>query len=216
MEKSVIMKAEAFKRLGTSVISDVLDKLGIRGCIHGIHAQSGGGLICGPAFPVRYEPEDGKGGSLGDFVGQVEAGQVLVLDNYGRTDCTVWGGLTSAYAAVHGFEATVINGVFRDSDAVRASGYNIFSKGTCMTTGKGRTKCVATNEPICINDVQINPGDYMLGDGDGLLCIPASRADEVLKIAEELNEADIAAENAVKNGMYLAEAVKTFGRGKKK
>lgn len=95
MEEMVKYRAEAFKRLGTSVISDVLDKLGIWGCIHGIFAQSGSGPICGPVFPVRYEPEDGKGGGLGDFVGQVEAGQVLLLDNYGRTDCTVWGGLTS-------------------------------------------------------------------------------------------------------------------------
>lgn len=214
MQREITEIIEEFKLLGTSVVSDSMDSLGLKGCIKNIHSKSGCGHFCGTAFTVRYEPEDGNGGGLGSFVEQVEPGQVVILDNYGRTDCTVWGGLTSTYAMHHGFAATVINGVFRDSDAVRGLGYNIFAIGSCMSTGKGRTRCVEIGGRLCISGVSINAGDIILGDGDGVICVPIELAEKVLSVAKEYEEADLAVEKAVTNGMGLTEATVKFGRNK--
>lgn len=85
--------------LPTASVSDALDKLGLPGSIHGIGPLRPGQRACGPAYTVAYEPVDEAGGTVGDFLDDVPPGSVVFIDNDGRTDCTVWGGIMTQVAA---------------------------------------------------------------------------------------------------------------------
>nr|WP_221179402.1 RraA family protein [Streptomyces botrytidirepellens] len=97
----------------------------------------------GPAFTVRYAPVDeSSDGTVGDFLDDVPPGSVIVIDNDGRTDVTVWGGIMSEVAAHRGIAGTVINGVCLDVSASLARNYPLFSRGRFMRTGKDRVRLV--------------------------------------------------------------------------
>ncbi|HEY1004056.1 MAG TPA: RraA family protein, partial [Streptosporangiaceae bacterium] len=134
--------------LPTAAISDALDRAGIEGAVHGLVPLSDDFRAAGPAFTVRYAPLDGTaGGTVGDFLDDVPPGAVIVIDNDGRTDVTVWGGIMTEVAAVRGIAGTAINGVCRDVPACLAQNYPLFSRGRFTRTGKDRVRMAATGEP---------------------------------------------------------------------
>jgi len=197
--------------LPTASISDALDKLGIVGTLHGIAPLAYGFRATGPAFTIQYEPAGQERGSVGDFLDDVPAGAMVVIDNHGRTDATVWGGIMTEIAADRKIAGTVINGVCRDIATSLEQGYPIFSAGRYMRTGKDRVRLVAVNAPLEINGVAISPEDIICADTDGALCVPRARAAEVAQLAEgiEATEARIVA--AVKAGSTLVAARAELG-----
>ncbi|MGH9036863.1 MAG: RraA family protein, partial [Acidimicrobiia bacterium] len=118
----------------TSQVSDALDRLGLTGQCLGIQPLDRSFRLVGVAFTVRYVPVGSEGGTVGDFIDDLEPGTVAVLDNGGRLDATVWGDLLTATAHRRGVAGTVIDGVCRDSDRSLELGYPIFSRGTWMRT----------------------------------------------------------------------------------
>lgn len=191
---------------GTAAISDALDRLGLPGSLHGIRALRPGQRVQGPAFTVSYEPVDAAGGTVGDFLDEVPEGAVVVIDNQGRTDCTVWGGIMSRIASQAGVAGTVINGTCRDTAVAASVGYPLWSASTFMRTGKDRVRVKSLGEPIVVDGVRIAPDDMIVADDDGAVAVPADRWDEVFAIAERIErvEDDIVA--AVQAGATLREA----------
>lgn len=126
--------------LPTAALSDALDKLGLPGSLHGIGPLQQASRSCGPAFTVAYAPIGEQGGSVGDFLDDVPVGAVVVIDNDGRTDCTVWGGIMTGIASARGIGGTVIHGVCRDTASVYAADYPMWSAGKFMRTGKDRVR----------------------------------------------------------------------------
>ena len=82
---------DGFRPLDTAAILDAIDRLGIPGQALGIKPVDRSFLVCGPAFTVHNMPCDIHGGSVGDYIDDVAAGQVICIDNAGRLDATVWG-----------------------------------------------------------------------------------------------------------------------------
>ena len=123
---------ERLAALPTAAVSDALDALGLPGALHGIGPLTDTARAVGPAFTVRFEPID-----------DVPAGAVVVIDNAGRTDCTVWGGIMTTLATAKGVAGAVVHGVCRDVATAFALGYPMFSAGRFMRTGKDRVRCVA-------------------------------------------------------------------------
>ncbi|MEU6549138.1 RraA family protein [Streptomyces sp. NPDC046915] len=116
------------RALPTAAVSDALDRAGIDGALHGLSPLSDGFRAVGPAFTVRYEPVgDNARGTVGDFLDDVPPGAVIVIDNGGRTDVTVWGGIMTGTAAARGIAGTVVDGVCRDVSASLEHGYPLFS-----------------------------------------------------------------------------------------
>ncbi len=195
-----------FKKLDTCCVSDALDRLGIRGGLEGIKPVVSGVNICGTAFTVHYVPCGTVKGTVGDFLDDVQPGQVVVIDNGGRTYCTVWGDLMSITAAKRKIAGTVIDGVCRDVPVIRKLNYPIFTKGTYMVTGKDRVEVDAINIPVAISGVQVKPGDVILGDDTGVVVIPFEKAEQVLTVAEEIAEKEALIEKEVEKGSTLREA----------
>jgi len=202
---------ELIATLPTAAISDALDRLALPGSLHGIGPLRAGQRSCGPAYTVRYEPSQDRSGTVGDFLDGVPPGAVVVIDNQGRTDCTVWGGIMTQVASSSGVGATVINGVCRDVETTLSTGYQVWSAGRFMRTGKDRVRLAAVQEPIAIDGVTIRPGDVVRCDEDGVVVVPAERAAEVAALAQDIETVEGRIVAAVQLGANLAAARAAHG-----
>lgn len=203
---------ERFRALDTTCVSDANDKLGLPACgLAHIRPATPGHACCGQAFTVHYVPCGSVKGTVGDFLDDVEPGQVVVIDNAGRDWCTVWGDIMSLDAQLKGIAGTVIDGVCRDLPAIARMGYPIFSKGAYMVTGKDRVYVDGVECPVAVSGLQINPGDLIMADDSGAIRIPRERAAEVLEIAEGIAAVEAEIEKLVRSGMPLKKARQQTG-----
>ena len=203
---------EAFAKLGTTTVSDAMDRLGLAGQVFGIKPVDRSFKLCGRAFTVRNEPMTAghKGESVGDYIDDIPEGGIVVIDNAGRMDATVWGDILTIMASRNKLGGTVINGVCRDSDRSLELGYPIFSRGTYMRTGKDRVRADEYNAPVSLGDVRVLPGDLLLGDGDGIVVIAKEHEEAVLQAAQEIDEAEEKIRDEIAKGGRLDEARKKF------
>lgn len=209
MDEKIRLRKEVideYKKLDTTSISDALDRLGIRGGLLGIKPVVEGTRLCGQAFTVHYVPCGEIKGTVGDFLDDVEPGEVVVIDNSGRLDCTVWGDIMALSASQRKIAGTVIDGVCRDVPVVKSLQYPIFTKGTYMVTGKDRVFVDKVNIPVSVSGVQVVPGDLIVGDGTGVVVVPLKQAEDVLKIATEIETKEKLVEQKIKEGFSLKEA----------
>jgi 4-hydroxy-4-methyl-2-oxoglutarate aldolase len=200
-----------FAALDVSAVSDALDRLGIAGQCGGIRPLDRSFRLAGRAFTVRYVPVGLSRGTVGDYIDDLEPGLVPVLDNAGRLDATVWGDLLTVTAHRMGLPGTVIDGVCRDSSRSLEVGYPIFSRGRWMRTGKDRVQADAYQVPVSVGGVRIEPGDVLVGGADGLVAIPASRAEEVLGVARQIADSEERIRAAVLAGGRLDDARASTG-----
>jgi 4-hydroxy-4-methyl-2-oxoglutarate aldolase len=195
-----------FKKLDTTCVSDALDKLGIPCGLYGIKPIIQGKKICGRAFTVHYVPCGINKGTVGDFLDDVKAGEVIVIDNGGRDYCTVWGDIMTITANKMGIEGTVIDGVCRDIPGIKKEKYAVYSKGWYMVTGKDRVEVDAVNVPISVSGIQIKPGDIILGDDTGVIVIPKDVEEKALEIARSVDKTELLIINEVLKGNTLKES----------
>ena len=197
--------------LSTPTISDALDKLGIPGGCHGIMPVVSGVKMAGTAYTVRYVPTGAIKGTVGDYIDDVLPGDVVVLDNNGRTDCTVWGDILTVTARMKGIAGTVIDGVCRDIPTILEKKYPIFSRGRFMITGKDRVMVETTQVIVSIGKAQVKPGDILVGDDSGVVVVAHEMAQEVLETAKKIEEAENFIVEAVRSGLSLKEVREKYG-----
>lgn len=196
-----------FAQLDTPAVSDALDKLGIPGQALGIMPLGNyEKTTVGPAFTVRYVPADDPPGSVGDFIDDVAIGDVVVIDNGGRTDCTVWGDILTQFAGLRGIAGTVIDGVCRDVNRALNDDYPLFTAGRWMRTGKDRVQVGGVNESISMGQVRVNPRDIMVADANGVVVVPRHRAREVAEIAARIEETEDGIRKLISQGATISEA----------
>jgi 4-hydroxy-4-methyl-2-oxoglutarate aldolase len=203
---------EAFRQLGTTTVSDALDRLGIVGQCFGIMPLDRSFRLCGRAYTIRTipVPAGSKGNSVGEYIDDVPPGEIVVLDNEGKLDATVWGDILTIMAHRRGVGGTVIHGVCRDASRSLELNYPIFSRGNYMRTGKDRVMADGYNIPVSLGEVRVAPGQLLLGDADGIVTVPADREDEVLAAAREIDEAEERIRREIEAGSRLDEARKKY------
>lgn len=188
----------------TATIADALDRVGREGCLPGIGRLFDGARICGRAFTVRYVAAGRPAGTVGDYLDDVQPGEVVVLDNGGRTDCTVWGDILTAMAHHRGVAGTVIDGVCRDVRRALDVGYPIFSRGRYMRTGKDRVEACDVQRPVNVGGVQVAPGQLIVADDDGAVTVPADVEDDLVEICRTVHERESRIVDDVLSGRSLA------------
>ena len=207
MEKLV----EDLLNLGTTTVSDACDRLGINAQAVGIMPLDRNFTLGGRAFTVKTIPSKNVNpGNVGDYIDEVKEGQVVVLDNEGKPNATVWGDILTIMSHRNKLAGTVIHGVCRDASRSLELGYPIFSRGNTMRTGKDRVECVAINEQCSLGEVHVSPNDVLVGDADGIVVIPNDRAEEVLKIGKEIEAAEDAIRAEIDKGSRLDDARAKF------
>lgn len=202
---------ERCRALSTSSLSDALDRHGLPGAVEGLRPLLPEACIAGQAYTLAYMPVSAEGGTVGDFLDDLGVGDVVVIDNRGRTDCTVWGNIMTEVAKRNGVEGTVVDGVNRDLQESLALSYPIWSRQGHMRTGKDRVMLQAVNVPVCLGTVRVEPGDLVCADGNGVVVIPLGHHEDVLATAEGIEHTEDKILKDIRSGMALGEARSQHG-----
>lgn len=201
-----------FEGLDTPGVSDALDKLGLPGqCLGVAPLGNYSQVIVGPAFTVQYVTASVPPGTVGDFIEDVAPGDVVDIDNAGRTDCTVWGDIMTQYAGNRHIAATVIDGVCRDVNKALGDGYPIFSRGRFMRTGKDRVQVQSLNQPVSIGTARVCARDIVVADANGVVIVPRARAAEVAACARQIERVEADIRGLIGQGQTLESARAALG-----
>lgn len=201
-----------FASLDTPCVSDAMDKLGLHGQALGIMPLADyTKAVIGPAFTVKYVPASVPPGTVGDFIDHVAEGDVVVIDNDGRTDCTVWGDIMTQYAGLRGIAGTVIDGVCRDVNKALGDNYPLFTAGRFMRTGKDRVQVESVNTTVGIGTVRVASRDIVVADANGVVIVPRGRVREVAQLARQIEEVESHIREQIAQGKALGEARAALG-----
>jgi regulator of RNase E activity RraA len=197
---------ERASKLDTTSLSDALDRLGIAGQCLNIKPLDPRFRLTGRAFTILYGPAGSPPGTVGDYIDDVPVGGVVVLDNGGRENATVWGDILTWVSNRRGIAGTVIDGACRDTHLSRELGYPIYSRSYSMRTGKDRVQVEAMGGTVNIGDARVQQGDILRGDADGVVAIPKEHEEAVLAAAEQIDAAEQQIRAMVNDGHTLTEA----------
>ena len=154
--------------------------------------------IAGRAITVRLP--DGENGAVLEAIRAANEGDILVIDAKGNTNRAVAGDFVISLAKGIGVQGLVVDGVIRDIAAIRELDFPVFSLGTTVAAGN-KNGGGQVNVPIAIGGVTVQPGDYIIGDIDGIIVVPQDDAERIVTAAEAKVEKDEAREQeAHKNG----------------
>ncbi|KOP79436.1 regulator [Lysinibacillus sp. FJAT-14745] len=154
--------------------------------------------IAGRAVTVRLP--DGENGAVLEAIRAAKEGDILVIDAKGNTNRAVAGDFVLSLAKGIGVQGFVVDGVIRDIAAIRELDFPVFSLGTTVAAGN-KNGGGKVNVPIAIGGVSVCPGDYIIGDVDGVVVVPQEDAERIVAAAEaKLEKDDIRAQEAHANG----------------
>ena len=139
-----------------------------------------GAAVAGPAFPVRCTPGDNLAIHVG--VTRAPAGSVMVADMGGTRELGYWGEVLTTAAKSRHIAGLVIDGCVRDIAALEAHRFPVFSTGTALS-GATKSASGATGVTVEVGDRTVQPGDWIVGDVDGTVVIPADALGSVLAAA---------------------------------
>ncbi|MEA0556227.1 RraA family protein [Lysinibacillus irui] len=154
--------------------------------------------IAGRAVTVRLP--DGENGAVLEAIRAANEGDILVIDAKGNTNRAVAGDFVISLAKGLGVQGFVVDGVIRDIAAIRELDFPIFALGTTVAAGN-KNGGGQVNIPIAVGGVTVHPGDYIIGDVDGVIVVPMEDAERIVAAAESKLEKDAArAQEAHANG----------------
>jgi len=172
------------------------------------------GQLLGTAFTVRVPQGDNL--MFHAAMDLAKPGDVIVIDAGGFTDRAIFGELMATYCKVRGIRGIVCDGAVRDRDGLAAmEGFPVYAKGA-IPNGPYKNGPGEINVPVVIGGKLVKPGDIVVGDGDGVLFLDPSIAEEVADATKtvEKKEADIM-QHILEDGTYIRpwvdELLKTIG-----
>ncbi|HKQ81335.1 MAG TPA: 4-carboxy-4-hydroxy-2-oxoadipate aldolase/oxaloacetate decarboxylase [Steroidobacteraceae bacterium] len=155
--------------------------------------------LCGPAVTVQAPGGDNLW--LHRALDAAESGDVLVVHVSGAYDHGYWGEIMSTAAQARGLGGLVIDGCVRDGVLLEQIGFPVFARGLCIRgTGKDFGARGWINSPILFHDVVVAPGDLVVGDGDGVMCIPREQVPAVLDAARTRTHFETEVLERLRNG----------------
>jgi regulator of RNase E activity RraA len=187
---------EALRSAGTATLSAQLWGHGLRSIVlHGVRPVSRGRSFAGPARTLRYVPsrEDTSRPELlhgADYpqrrmIESVEAGEVVVVDARGDLRAGIVGDILLDRIAVRGAAALVTDGAVRDSGGIAELELPVFARGASPAWHLAAHEAADLDIVIACAGVQVRPGDVLVGDLDGVVCIPRELAEEIAGPAAE-------------------------------
>lgn len=205
-----------FADLATPTLANALDDIGFDGIMAGIGQVVPGTRCYGRAVTITqatgprgsFTSEDFKVGHMIDAAGP---GDVLVVDNSGRAVST-WGGLATFAAKVKGIAGLVVDGGVRDREEMELHRLPVFTRHMTPLTGRTRIRITGINETVQCGGVRVRPGDIVVADGSGVVCIPAEHAEQVADLAHRYAADDRLAESELAKGLSFREAMAKFKR----
>lgn len=174
-----------YRELPVANVSDVMSRMSGGGArLRPLHA---GGAMAGPALTVRTRPGDNL--MIHKALTMAERGDVIVVDAGGDLTHAMVGEMMLSHAIAVGIAGIVINGAVRDYGWIKGSNFPVFAAGITHR-GPYKDGPGEINVPVALDGMVVEPGDLMLGDDDGLLCVPFDQAGRLHVEAKAKNEAE--------------------------
>lgn len=194
------------------VVGDAMERNNVMR--HDMKPKAADKKIIGPAITVKL--------TAGDIVDCLDVfkitkpGDVIVIDAFGETETSIWGGLMSGLAKNAGVVGAVIDGSCRDTDEAKMLGFPITAKASgpraSHTAYSGRKEPIEINVPIVCGGVMVKPGDLIVADEIGVAVVPYEDLEKVYKIAREQADKEIATREEILKGATVDELLAKFGR----
>lgn len=174
-----------FRTIPVANVSDCMARMSAGGPrLRPMHA---GGVMAGPAFTVKTRPGDNL--MVHKALDIAAPGDIIVVDAGGDLTNAIIGELMVAQAIQRGLGGIVINGAIRDLGTLRAGHFPVYAAGVTHR-GPYKDGPGEINVPVAIDGMVVHPGDLMLGDEDGLLCVARGEAETVLAAARAKQQAE--------------------------
>lgn len=210
--------ARRFESLYTGALTDVLDR-------HGAMQQTlpcelaplrPGMRLAGPVYPVLGRPHPGHRYDRSirrvlEMLGAVPDGHVAVYQCNDGSSAHL-GELSVTSLASRGCAGAVIDGGVRDVEYVLRQDFPVFSRYVTPQDCVPRWELLAHGDvTVLIGGVRIAPGDWIVGDADGIVVVPGETLEQTLREAEEKVSTENAIRDSVRQGMRPLEAYERFG-----
>ena len=174
----------------SAMISDSLDVVGVRNNAMDVRVSAlrpgmrAVGLAATLKFvpDSKYDQQDPYGEAI-KFLDTLQTGEIVIISTGGDCLSAFWGELFSAAAKGRGATGVVTDGPLRDSEQVRELDFPAFGQGTRPYDYKGRMRIDSMRVPINCGGVEINPGDGVIADSDGVVVVPRAHLDRVSELA---------------------------------
>lgn len=157
------------------------------------------GVLCGTAVTVKTRPGDNL--MVHRALDIALPGDAVVVDGSGDLTNALIGELMAMYAKTRGLAGIVINGSIRDAGAIREMDFPVYAAGVTHR-GPYKDGPGEINVPISLDGMVINPGDLVLGDHDGIVCVAARDTNWVLQAAQKKVSAEMVDRRAIQDGCY--------------
>ncbi|KAK1142330.1 hypothetical protein N8T08_007881 [Aspergillus melleus] len=215
---------ERLQQWGACDVADGLSKLNhpSGGFLEGLTLyspdfQSGETKLIGQAFTVKFVPKsDVTAPKLeGNYIDMVPPSSVIFISQPPPQVNAVYGGLMTLRAQKLGAAGVIIDGRVRDLGEHRVAGFPLFAKSVGTTAGGSVCRPSETNVPVRLSshdqpNAWIRPGDYLVGDLNGVVCLPQEMAEEVLDLIPGIAEADEKCAEGIRAGRSVEEVFREF------
>jgi len=205
------------EKLGSSVISDVLDGMGLRSQAMDLDIRplSEDMSTVGTAFTMLMadQYDEGKDTFKLQFkaIDSLGRDDVMVVCSNGSNRAALWGELLSTAATYRGASGAVIDGLSRDVKLIKNMRFPVFCRGVRPISSKGRLVAVDYNCPVEVGGVTVHPGDLVVADLDGVVVAPKDIAEEVVRKALDVVNRETMTRDELGRGTGLSQVYRKYG-----
>ena len=190
-------------KIGSATVSDALGKTGAMD--HTMRPWSANPKMAGPAFTVQVHPADIL--MVSKAAAECPTGHVLVIDGHGEMNTALWGGLMTMSMLRKGLAGVVIHGAIRDLGEIQKSKLPVFAKAVVPNAG-GAQYPGKLQVPVACCGAVVCPGDWLVGDEDGITVIPAAGLDACVEKANRIVQAEKKIAQAIRAGIEVSTILK--------
>lgn len=211
------------KRVSVATLATALYKRGLRNQViqdvrpvrsdHNLPATDNQPNMVGPAFTLRYMPAREDRNTLAEFrnpdhpqrqaIEQCPKGHILVMDSRKDARAASAGDILVSRLMMRGGAGIVTDGGFRDSDSIAELDIPAYHHRPSSPTNLTLHEAIDINVPIGCGDVAVFPGDYLIGDKDSVIVVPAHLVDEVAEEAHEMTAYEDFVAEQVRQGVSI-------------
>jgi regulator of RNase E activity RraA len=182
---------QRYERLQAAVVCDVLREHGLLdqafpGRLQALRPER---TVAGIAFTVKSAPNTRISGELtfrAQMLDELHADAFVVWDTSGDERATLWGGVMTATVVAKGVRGALVDGGIRDTAQILEKDFPVFYRYRSPNGSLGRCLITHYQLPVQVGDVFVRPGDVIVGDADGAVCVPRELAVAVLERAEQV------------------------------
>jgi regulator of RNase E activity RraA len=147
-----------------------------------------------------------------EVLDQAEPGSILVYVMQDGLEIAAMGNLMGTTAKVRGLAGAVIDGAVRDTAELKRLEFPVWSRRVSPATSVGRMISVDKQIPVLCAGVMVRPGDYLVGDADGVVVVPADAAEKVVALLKQYDDKESKMLPIIEHEKSMLKALEIYNR----